>query len=186
MFIAHEKENTKTGYISPKGDKRCIDPIIDKCDYVVYLKSNGVDADNKVIKSSAYLAETNEFFARARVEYTPTFIKEFTAEALEDAIKEGIEKKAKLEGAVVVSFEKQQEQNKVEELNFSEMLQNFNDIVNSLIEKDETEFTKKWAPQIVTITEKYLGRGAKVNQCNENQAEALSLILNDLKELISA
>lgn len=184
VFIAHEKADSKTGFISPKGDKRCIDPIIDKCDYVIYLKSNGVDADNRVIKSSAYLAETSEFFARARIEYTPTFIKEFTAENLEAAIKEGIEKKARIEGATVVSFDEQQEQNKIEELNFNDMVAEFNNIINSLVEKDEIKFQKEWAPKITLLTDKYLGRGIKVNQCSNNQVEALSLILSDLKELI--
>lgn len=185
VFIAHEKTDTKTGYITPKGDKRCIDPIIDKCDYVVYLQGNGVDEDNKVIKSSAYLAATTDFFARARIEYTPTFIKEFTAETLEAAIKEGIDKKAELEGAKIVSFKEQQEQNEVEELDFDNMVKEFNSIINSLIEKDEKAFQKDWAPRITALTDKYLGRGIKVNQCSSNQVEALSLIIADLKELIT-
>ena len=184
VFIAHEKTDTKTGYITPKGDKRCIDPIIDKCDYVVYLRGNGVDADNRVIKSSAYLAATNEFFARARIEYTPTFIKEFSAESLEAAIREGINKKAEIEGAKVVSFEEQQKQNSVEELDFNGMVEEFNSIINSLVEKDENDFQKNWVSKITALTDKYLGKDMKVNQCSSNQAEALSLILTDLKEMV--
>ena len=33
------------------------------------------------------------------------------------------------------------------------------------------------------ITDKYLGRGQKVSQCSREQTEALSLIVDDLKEL---
>lgn len=184
VFIAHEKTDTKTGYVSPKGDKRCIDPIIDKCDYVIYLKSNGVDNESKVIKSSAYLAETNEFFARSRIEYTPTYIKEFTAENLEAAIKLGIQKKQELEGAKVVSFKEQQEQNNVEELNFESLINEFKRIVNNLISTyGEDEFEKTWSEKIVQITEKYLGKGGKVSQCTSNQVEAISLIIQDLKEM---
>lgn len=186
VFIAHEKEDSKTHFITPKGDKRCIDPIVDKCDYVVYLKSNGVDSDNKVIKSSAYLAATDEFFARARVEYTPTYLKEFTAEALEAAIQEGIEKKEKIEGATVVSFKEQNELNSTEELNFSKIKDEFNEIIGSLINKtNEETFQKEWAPKITRITEEHLGKGMKVSACTENQVEALRLIVADLKELIS-
>lgn len=192
VFIAHQQVNTQTGFISPKGDKRCIAPIVDKCDYVVYLKSNGTDAEGHVIKSSAYLAETKEFFARSRIEYTPTFIKEFTAENLEAAIKEGIQKKAEIEGAKIVTFEEQQIQNTVEELNFDELMKEFNDIIinipGSSDRSQETpegiEFKNYWNPRITKIIENHLGKGGRVSACTENQVEALSLIVEDLKDLV--
>ena len=65
VFIGHAQQD-KNGYITPKGDKRCVDPIRDFVDYVIYLESNGVDENNNVINSSAYLAETDRFFARSR------------------------------------------------------------------------------------------------------------------------
>jgi hypothetical protein len=188
VFIAHEQADNKTGYISPKGDKRSIVPIIDKADYVVYIKGNGVDDNNRVIKSSAYLAATNAFFARSRNEYVPTYIKEFTAENLEAAIQEGIDKKAKLNGAKIVSFEEQKKQNQTEELDFKALVQEFNDLVKSLIDSsdNEDEFAKNWAPVITQITEKTLGKGSTVNTCNENQVEAVAIIVDDLKEKIKS
>lgn len=185
VFIAHEQENTQTHFITPKGDKRCINPIVDKCDYVVYLKGNGIDQEGHVIKSSAYLASTDEFFARARIEYTPTIIPEFTAENLEEAIQYGIDMKAKKEGAKIVTFEEQAKENAVKELNFDELIGSFNQIVEKLItENDEETFNKEWSPIIVDITEKYLGKGKKVNQCSKEQVEALDLIVTELKEVI--
>ena len=192
VFIAHAQTDSQTKFISPKGDKRCMNPIIDKCDYVVYLKSNGVDAEGRVIKSSAYLAQTNEFFARARIEYTPTYIKEFTAENLTAAIQEGINKKREIENATVTSFEEQQKLNSVEELNFDKLNSEFNNIVANIpgssdincTTEEGIKFKEYWAPKITQITEKNLGKGKKVSQCNENQTEALSLILADLKDLI--
>ena len=84
-FIAHAQE--KDGFISPKADKRALSPIINNTDLCVYVRSNGVDKDGKVVKSSGYLAQTDEFFARSRFDYLPTtYIEEFTAEALEDVI----------------------------------------------------------------------------------------------------
>ena len=192
VFIAHAQTDSQTKFISPKGDKRCMNHIIDKCDYVVYLKSNGVDAEGRVIKSSAYLAQTNEFFARARIEYTPTYIKEFTAENLTAAIQEGINKKREIENATVTSFEEQQKLNSVEELNFDKLISEFNNIVANIpgssdincTTEEGIKFKEYWAPKITQITEKNLGKGKKVSQCNENQTEALSLILADLKDLI--
>ena len=194
VFIAHEQADSKTKFISPKGDKRCMNPIIDKCDYVVYLRSNGVDEEGKVIKSSAYLAQTSEFFARARIEYTPTYIREFTAESLTNAIQEGIDKKRQLDNATVTTFAEQQKLNQVEELDFDALIKEFNETVKSIEGSNDLDavteagqkFKTFWAPKIAQIVEKYLGKGKKVSQCNENQVEAVSLILNELKEAIEA
>lgn len=192
VFIAHAQADSQTKFISPKGDKRCMNPIIDKCDYVVYLKSNGVDADNKVIKSSAYLAQTKEFFARARIEYTPTFIPEFTAENLAAAIQEGIDKKREIENATVTTFAEQQKLNAVADLDFKGLISEFNSIIMNIpgssdqaaTTADGQRFKEYWGPEIQKITERHLGKGGKVSLCNENQVQAISLIVDDLKELI--
>lgn len=192
VFIAHQQENTQTHFISPKGDKRCMNPIIDKCDYVIYLKSNGVDSDNRVIKSSAYLAQTNEFFARSRIEYTPTFIKEFTVENLTEAIQLGIDKKRELEGAKIVTFEEQQKTKEVAPLNFDGLMAEFKEIVNSIpghtdINGDTEEgkkFNTFWGPNITQIIEKHLGKDMKMSQCTSNQVEAVALIVDELKSFV--
>lgn len=192
VFIAHEQVDSQTKYITPKGDKRCMNPIIDKCDYVVYLKSNGVDSKGNVIKSSGFLAQTKEFFARARIEYTPTFLPEFTAENLAAAIQEGIDKKRELENATVTSFSEQQKLNTVEQLDFNEIMNNFKNLISSIpgnndatfLTKEGQKFKNYYAPKITQITEKYLGKGKKVFQCNENQVEALFLIVAELTEFL--
>lgn len=192
VFIAHAQVDTQTKFISPKGDKRCMNPIIDKCDYVVYLQSNGVDSEGRVIKSSAYLAQTKDFFARARIEYTPTYIKEFTAENLTAAIQEGIDKKRELDHSTVTSFAEQQKLNTVEELDFDKLIAKFNTLIANIPGSSDTDcateegvkFKTYWAPKIVQITEKHLGKGGRVSQCNENQVEALSLIVDELSELL--
>jgi hypothetical protein len=192
VFIAHEQVNTQTGFISPKGDKRCMNPIIDKCDYVVYLKSNGVDSEGRVIKSSGYLAQTKEFFARARIEYTPTFIKEFTAENLAQAIQTGIDKKKENDNVVIATFAEQQKLNTVAELDFNSLKEEFDNLIGSIpgsndgTEAEQERFGKFWAPKIVQLTDKYLGKGKKVGECNSNQVEALSLIVEELKEIIKS
>lgn len=192
VFIAHAQVDTQTKFITPKGDKRCMNPIIDKCDYVVYLESNGTDAEGRVIKSSAYLAQTKDFFARARIEYTPTYIKEFTAENLTAAIQEGIDKKRELDHSTVTTFAEQQKLNTIEDLDFEKLVNTFNSIImnipgssdESCSTEEGVKFKNYWAPKIVQITEKHLGKGGRVSQCNENQVEALSLIVNELKELV--
>lgn len=192
VFIAHEQVDSKTNFISPKGDKRCMNPIIDKCDYVVYLKSNGIDSEGKVIKSSGYLAETKEFFARARIEYTPIYLPEFTAETLTAAIQEGIDKQRKLNNATVTSFAEQQKMNMVENLDFDELKAEFNQLIQSIpgyndvnfLTPEGKYFKEYYIPQITLITERNLGKGKKVSECTSYQVEALSLIVEELREFL--
>ncbi|KOS00963.1 AAA family ATPase, partial [Paenibacillus polymyxa] len=108
VFIAHQTED-KEGKIWPKGDKRALAPVIDNSDIVVHVRSNGIDEKNQVIKSSAFLAETDKFFARSRFDYIQTGLKEFTAEALEEAIIKAIEKQEQVEGIKAVTYEEQKE-----------------------------------------------------------------------------
>lgn len=108
IFIAHSAEDKK-GKVYPKGDKRVLAPVIDNSDIVLYLSSNGVDEDRKVIKSSAWLAETEEHFARSRFDYIDTYLPEFTAENLEKAIIEAVERQEQAEGIVAVTYEEQKQ-----------------------------------------------------------------------------
>lgn len=93
----------------PKGDWRSVTPVIDNSDLVLYLEANGVDEHGKVIKSSAYSAETNRWFARSRFEYFPTYIQEFTKENLEQALTKAIELEAQAKGSSPISQEEKQE-----------------------------------------------------------------------------
>jgi hypothetical protein len=47
-------------------------------------------------------------------------------------------------------------------------------------------FKTFWSPKIVQLTEQYLGKGKRVNECNSNQVQAVSLIVADLKNLINS
>ena len=59
------------------------------------------------------------------------------------------------------------------------------EIVEGVISStSEDKFKEYWQPRIVQITDKYLGRGQKVSQCSREQSEALSLIVDDLIDLV--
>ena len=74
----------------------------------------------------------------------------------------------------------------------------FNNLISSIpgfkeVNSDDEEennsdvairFKEFWAPRVGQITDKYLGRGNKVGNCSREQVEALSLIVEDLEELI--
>ena len=60
---------------------------------------------------------------------------------------------------------------------FPAMMELFQNLVGDLMAKPANE------PKITAIVEKYLGKGKKVSNCTQDQAEQLDLILTDLKEL---
>jgi hypothetical protein len=179
IFISHE-ETTKEGKYIPKGDKRSIKPIIDNSDVVVYLTSNGVDEEGNVVKSSAWFAETTEFFARSRFDYMDTHIEEFTAENLEKVIAEGIERQEKAEGIKAVSYGEQKESYKSEVLDFSSLVEQINKLGQKIAEEDEDRL-----PEVIELIEKHLGKGKKVSEAKKSQVDVLAVILDDLKDLIS-
>ncbi|MEC3756073.1 ATP-binding protein [Bacillus halotolerans] len=177
IFIAHAAEDKK-GKVHPKGDKRVLAPVIDNSDIVLYLSSNGVDEDRKVIKSSAWLAETEEHFARSRFDYIDTYLPEFTAENLEKAIIEAVERQEQAEGIVAVTYEEQKQNNASEELDFNSLMNQIKEIGMKLNEEGRLE-------EVNEITEKHLGKGVKVTECSRKQVGVMSVILDDLKDLLA-
>ncbi|MCY7829844.1 ATP-binding protein [Bacillus spizizenii] len=177
IFIAHAAEDKK-GKVHPKGDKRVLAPVIDNSDIVLYLSSNGVDEDRKVIKSSAWLAETEEHFARSRFDYIDTYLPEFTAENLEKAIIEAVERQEQEEGFVAVTYEEQKQNNASEELDFNSLMDQIKEIGMKLNEEGRLE-------EVNEITEKHLGKGVKVTECSRKQVGVMSVILDDLKDLLA-
>jgi hypothetical protein len=177
VFISHQEE-TKEGKAIPKGDKRSIKPIIDNSDIVVYLTSNGVDEDRNVIKSSAWFAETDEFFARSRFDYIDTYLPEFTAENLEKVIATAIERQEEAEGIKAVSYTEQNERFKSDALNYDDLMEQIKEVGSQLAEEDKLE-------DLQDVVEKHLGVGKKVTECKKSQVQIMALILDDLKELLS-
>ncbi|GMX64526.1 ATP-binding protein [Paenibacillus elgii] len=177
VFIGHAEYDKDTEKFRPKGDKRSMGVIIDNSDIVVYLKSNGVDDKNNVIKSSAYLAETKDFFARSRFDYIDTYIEEYTAENLEEVIVKAIEKQEKAEGIKAVSFVQQQATQATEKLDFDE-------IYNECIGHCKTLAAKVNLEAVTEIIETHLGKGKKITECAKSQVDILSLILDDLKDAV--
>ena len=171
VFIGHEQE--KDNFVTPKGDKRCLGPILDNCDFVVYVKSNGVDEKGNLIKSSGYLVQTNKFFARSRFEHCPPVIPEFSAENLQKVIAEAVENEEKYNNATIVSYEEQKAQNTVVEESYEEVMAQIQHIGTTLVERG--------MQKILTATiEGVLGKDGKVANCTERQIEALVVIRDNL------
>lgn len=63
---------------------------------------------------------------------------------------------------------------------FDSLSARFQTLVGDLMSKDQSNSRK-----ITSIVEKYLGRGKKVGECTEEQAEQLDLIVCDLESMLS-
>lgn len=181
-FIAHSEEKEIVDGITgetynklvPKGDKRTIDYIVEAVDFIGYVKANGVDEEGNVVKSSCYFAETKEYKAGSRFDYMPRYIKEFSAENLQKAIKYAIERKEQEDGVKSVTLEEMKSK-EVKKLTYEELLDKIKPIMTSLWTTKQRETTD--------IVENYLGVGKKVSETTKSQVLQLEMILSDLEDL---
>lgn len=174
VFIGHEKMSKDKEKFIIAGDERNIKPIRDNADIVCYIKSNGIDENGKVVKSSAYLAETDEYFARTRFTYMDTEITPFTAENLEKTVIEGIKKQNKAEGFEAVSFEEQQKVYGDDEENYDDVVQQLKDLYIKMKDHDMID-------SYAEIVKEHLGEDTKVSETTPKQLEALLCIRDDIQ-----
>ena len=178
-FIAHAQVDNETGYISPKADKRSLSPILDATDVTVYVESNGVDENGKIIKSSGYLAETDKFFARSRFDYLPTTkIEEFTAENLEKVIIEAIKNQEKAEGIKAVTFEEQKATREVERKSYEELMKEMQELGEKMAESGHLE-------DLQLIVSDNLGTDKKASELKKGQEQQIETIIYDIQSFLA-
>lgn len=131
-----------------------------------------------------YMRGTPRFVAGSRFKHTPEYI-DFTYDNLVNAIGEAIDKlEDEMNGKFVVDKPAENE-HKVVELNFDELMTEFNTIVGQIQSATGGSFGMTWAPRITSIVEQHLGKGKKISEATAGQAEQVSLIVYDLKEAIA-
>lgn len=190
VLISHATDKVftdETGHeynkIVPTLDKRATNVVSRLTDIIGY--SRAVTDEEGKSSTKLFMRGTTRFMAGSRFAFTPDYI-DFTYDNLVNAIKDAIDKQAAIDGQEFFTDQRNSAHlSTVVELDFDTLMDEFNLIINTLIEKyPEEEFNTKIQPRIIQITDKYLGRGMKVSQISREQTEALSLIVEDLKELI--
>ena len=135
---------------------------------------------------------TPRYVAGSRFKYTPDYI-DFSYKDLVKAICDAIDRQSAEDGTEYFTDTRNNlNKDTTLTLDFDQLMSEFNTIIanvpGSTDQTGETqegkEFKEYWMPRIVQITYKYLGKGKKVTQCTRDQSEALSLIVDDLKDLI--
>ena len=195
VLISHAEDKTfkdeqgvEYNRIVPTLDKRARNIVARMTDIIGYSRAITETLENNEQKTTTklFIRGTTRYLAGSRFKYTPDYI-DFTYDNLVNAIRDAIDKQMEEDGAEYFTDNKNNLfEDTTKELDFDDLMEQFNSIVNKLIsENDETKFKEYWQPRVVQITDKYLGRGQKVSQCSREQVEALSLIVDDLKELIN-
>ena len=190
VLISHSTDKTftdETGIeynkIVPTLDKRATKVVSRMTDIIGYSREVADEEGKTSVK--LFMRGTPRFMAGSRFRHTPDYI-DFNYTNLVNAIADAIDMQMKEDGEEYFTDTRNNlYEDTTKELNFDELMDEFNNMVNYLIENNEEDkFQSYWQPRIVQITDKYLGRGQKVSQCSREQTEALSLIVDDLKELL--
>lgn len=197
VIISHEADKTFTNEggqqynkIVPTLDKRANNVIARMCDIIGYTRSVPDEAGNE--KVVMFMRGTSRYEAGSRFKYTPDYI-DLSYSNLVKAIGDAIDKQMAEDGTEYFTDTRNNlYTDTTSKLDFDDLVSEFNSMIANIPgSSDQTgetqegkEFKDYWMPRIVQITDKYLGRGKKVSQCNRDQVEALSLIVEDIKELV--
>ena len=191
VMISHAIDKTFTdeqgkeyNKIVPTLDRRAKNIVSRMVDIYGYARGVTDSDGNSVTK--LFLRATSRYEAGSRFKYTPNYI-DFNYQALVTAIGEAIDKQIEEDGKEFFTDSRQNlYTDTTQELDFDVLMKQFNDMINEIIAKaSDEEMQTYWQPRITSITDKYLGRGHKVGQMAREQVEALSLIVEDMKELIA-
>lgn len=130
-----------------------------------------------------YMRGTPRFVAGSRFKYVPDYI-DFTYENLVNAIGDAIDKEAQEYDGKFITDAPSTAHIAAPELDFDDLMNRFNNLVKKIQEATGGSFGTTWAPRIVEITERHLGKGKKVSEMNRSQVEQLVLIVDDLIEAV--
>ena len=191
VMISHSIDKTFTdeqgkefNRIVPTLDRRAKNIVSRMVD--IYGYARGVTEADGTNVTKLFLRGTPRFEAGSRFKYTPDYI-DFSYQNLVEAVSEAIDKQMAEDGKEYFTDKKQNLYiDTSKELDFDELMSEFNDIIQGIIgTASDEEMQTYWQPRITSITDKHLGRGHKVGNMSREQTEALSLIVEDMKDLVA-
>ena len=189
VIISHSTDKTfkdekgiEFNKIVPTLDKRANNIVSRLCDIIGYARA--FEKPDGSITTKLFMRGTPRFEAGSRFKYTPTHI-DFSYKNLVNAIGEAIDKQMEEEGEELFTDTIENKYaDTTSQLNFDELMAEFNTIIKYLIENYGDEIMASYyQPRISEIVSKYLGRGKKVSNMKREQVESLVLILDDLKAI---
>lgn len=181
VFISHSKDKvfkrkdgSEYNQIIPSCSNAFNEIIRNMADIEGYIDLNGNER-NLVLRSSDDSIE-----CKSRFEYIDPVIP-FSYDSLVDALNAAIDKVGENVGHEYVTTEREQIK-PIEELDFVQYKKDFDELVSKLQVATGKDFATNWAPRIVTITDKHLGKGKRVADLTPSQVEQLALVYEELKQ----
>ena len=157
--------------------------IVDRAADIIGYAHPFLNEETGEVQTILYLRGTPRFVAGSRFKYTPDSIP-FNYQSLVDAIGDAIDKQAQETNGQFITDAPATARQPEPELNFDDLMNQFNTLVSKLQEATGSTFGTNWAPRIVEITDKYLGKGKKVSEMTRDQVEQLVLIVDELTEAV--
>lgn len=176
FFIGHDKEvisdDGKTKIIRPALTQTTKTIISGMADIIGYAhQEKGYPQSVLTIRCPDDTIECGSRFKYIASEFPMNY------DNLVEAVKNAIEKEADENNHKFITDEKQTV-TEAKTYNYDELMNEFQSIVEKLMEKDAGN-----APKITSVIEHYLGKGKKASEITPYQAEFLYLINEDLKSL---
>ena len=189
VVISHETDKTfkneggeEYQKIVPTLDKRANNVLARMCDIIGYTRS--VTTDTGEEKVVMFMRGTSRFEAGSRFKYTPDYI-DLSYDNLVKAIGDALDRQMEEDGAELFTEERENVHiDTTSNLDFDDLMNRFNELVSKIQNATGGAFGTTWAPRIVAITDKYLGKGKKVSEMSRDQVEQLVLIVDDLTEAV--
>lgn len=191
IFIGHDDTKTlqtdkgvEYTKIIPRGDKRCVEFIMDISDIIGYAEPQPYDENGEEVLSTLYLKGTLSFLAGSRFKYLPESIPCWNMKKLEEALEMAMNEEARESGMESISYEENQareEKKKQEEQAHQIPLEALIMAIGNKVRKMiETDGNKEAYDQIL---EEELGyKDFKAQEATEKQREQLELIISALEE----
>lgn len=179
VFISHEqdktfkrKDGTEFNMIVPSAQKSINNIVKDMSDIYTFAHIDDKTGKRELVMRSV----DNTVECGCRFKYMKNTI-DLDYNALVNALNEAIDKEAEENNNQYITNERK---TVIEEptYDYEALIAEFNDYVAPLMQKDP----QYYGPRIVTIVEKYLGKGKKIADTTFNQAELVYLIVSELKE----
>ena len=188
VIISHDTDKVFTdeskqqyNKIVPTLDKRANNICARLCDIIGYSRSVE-DAEGNLV-TKLFMRGTPRYEAGSRFKYTPDVI-DFTYQNLVNAIADAIDQQMAEEGQELFTDKRENTHEVAPARDFDALMADFNAFINNLVKTaSDEEMANYWSPRIQQVTDRYLGKGNKVGNMNRDQVEALSLIIDDLKEI---
>ena len=180
VFISHDKEKTIKLQNQPEYQQigstmqSSAMAIVENMSDIIGYAHPIVDKNGESKRILSLRSPDNTVRCGCRFRYIAPEI-EFSYEALTKALNEAIDKEASESNNMFVTNERF-ETPEIKEYDYEGLMAQFQDIVGGLMNKNPTYY----GPRITQIVDKYLGKGKKVSDATIDQAEFISLIIDEI------